>query len=266
MSGKGNHYVVIATNMYQELFQELGLGQNEAKIYEALLTQGELSVPDISLRTGIHRRNAYDTIERLVEKGLLFPILSSRDNKYNAVDPGKLLELLREKEQKIQAVMPELESKYRHRLAPEEAYIYRGLEGQKNVWRDMIRVHDTIYAIGAKAAWFDPRLETATKTFFKEANRKKIKFIELFDFETAEKVPGFPKHFPGKLEYRMLPKAYSTSSLINIFGDYVVTYTGSSILRLEDNIVFFVLKSKLLADSYRKWFWGLWEVGKPGKA
>lgn len=257
--------MVYATYMYQELFQEIGLSQNEARIYETLLSAGELSVPDISLKTGIHRRNAYDTIERLVNKGLLFPILSSRDNKYNAVDPGKILEILREKEQKVQAIMPELERIHQSRPAPEEAYIYRGLEGQKNVWRDMLRIQETVYAIGAKAAWFDPRLETATKSFFNEANRKDITFIELFDHEAATTVPNFPKHFPGKLEYRMLPKEYSTSSLINIFGDYVVTYAGSSILHLNDNVVFFVLKSHELAESYRKWFWALWKIAKPHK-
>lgn len=249
--------------MYQETLQAAGLSPNEAKIYEALLDLGESSVPQISIKTGINRRNAYDTIERLVSKGLSFPIFSSKDNKYSAVDPGKLLEILGERQQKIQAIMPELESKYQKQQPPEEAYIYRGLEGQKNIWRDCLRVGETVYAVGANASWYDPRIETSTKSFFKEANRKKIKFVELFNYEASLKVPNFPKHFLGKLEYRVLPQEYSTDSIINIFGDYVVTYTGCRILRIDDNAVFFVLRSRALADSYRVWFQALWQVSKP---
>lgn len=249
--------------MYQETLQAAGLSPNEAKIYEALLDLGESSVPQISIKTGINRRNAYDTIERLVAKGLSFPIFSSKDNKYSAVDPGKLLEILGERQQKIQAIMPELEAKYQKQQPPEEAYVYRGLEGQKNIWRDCLRVGETVYAVGANASWYDPRIETATKSFFKEANRKKIIFIELFNYEASVKVPNFPKHFLGKLEYRVLPQEYSTDSIISIFGDYVVTYTGCRILRIDDNAVFFVLRSRALADSYRVWFQALWQVAKP---
>lgn len=247
--------------MYQEIFQELGLSQNEARIYETVLIEGELSVPAISLKTGINRRNIYDTVERLIKKGLLFPLLSSRDNRYNAVNPKKLLESQLEKQQKIEALLPELEQKYLHRTASEEAYIYRGLEGQKNIWQDILRTGQDSYFVGAKASWFDQRLSESARAFFKEANKKKIKFIELFDHE-AQQIPDFPKHFPGNLDYRVLPKKYSTNSVLHIFGDYVATYTGASILKLNEDAVFFVLKSKALADSYRTWFWALWEVGK----
>ncbi len=249
--------------MYQEVLQMAGLSQNEAKIYEALLDLGESSVPQISIKTGIHRRNTYDAMERLVEKGLVFPVFSSGDNHYSAVDPGKLVEILSERQQKIQSALPELEKKYQNRQPPEEAYIYRGFEGQKNVWRDMIRTGETVYAVGAKAAWFDPRIDTATKAFFKEANRKKVKFIEIFDHEVPKKIGNFPNHFPGQLECRVFPKNYSTNSLINIFGDYVVTYTGSSVLKLDENVIFFVLRSKALADSYRVWFNAMWEIARP---
>ena len=87
----------------------------------------------------------------------------------------------------------------------------------------------------------------------------KIKFIQLFDTEVKERLPNFPKHFEGQLEYRFLPKAYSTKSGIHIFGDYVVTHTGLTIGRLAEDTIFFVLHSKDLAESYRTWFWYMWK-------
>ena len=59
---------------HQELLQSLGLSKNEAKIYETLLRQGEVGVGVIS-ENPAHRRNVYDSLNRLMEKGLVFEIV-----------------------------------------------------------------------------------------------------------------------------------------------------------------------------------------------
>lgn len=251
--------------MNQSILEGLGLSPNEAKIYETLVERGESSVSDIAVAAKIHRRNAYDAIERLINKGLCFEIFSTTENRYNAVDPDKLTEILAEKQQELLGVLPLLKKKFSERYAPEEAYIYRGLEGQKNIWRDVLRVGKESYFIGAKAGWFDPRLEASRVAFFKEANRKNIKFIQLFDFEVKAQIPNFPKHFPGELQYRFLPKKYSTDSGLHIFGDYVITYTGLTVGKMPDDGVFFVIQSKKLAESYRTWFWYMWEQSSEDK-
>lgn len=245
--------------MNAQLYESLGLSPNEAKIYESLVEIGESGISQIAIDAKIHRRNAYDAIARLIDKGLVFEIFSSQENRYNAVDPDKLLELLAEKETILKNELPELKKKFHGRIAPQEAYIYRGLEGQKNIFRDMLRIGADSYFIGAKGGWYDPRIEPARKAFFKEAKKKNLKFIQLFDHKTVELLPDFPKHFEGDLKYRILPKEYSTNSAIHVFGDYVITYTGLGIGRIEENTVFFVIHSQDLAESYRKWFWYMWE-------
>jgi sugar-specific transcriptional regulator TrmB len=241
-----------------QIYEGLGLSPNEAKIYESLMEMGESGISKIAINAKIHRRNAYDAIARLIDKGLVFEIFSSDENRYNAVDPDKLMELLAEKETVLKKELPDLKKKFITRPAPQEAYIYRGLEGQKNIFRDMIRVGADSYFIGAKGGWYDSRIEAARQAFFKEAKKKGVKFIQLFDFEAIRQMPNFPKHFEGELKYRILPKEFSTNSAIHIFGDYVITYTGLGIGHIEEDTVFFVLHSKDLAESYRKWFWYMW--------
>lgn len=245
--------------MYQEILMNFGLSPNEAKIYESLIDRGESSISEIAIAANIYRRNAYDAIHRLIEKGLCFQIFSATGNRYNAVDPDKLGELFAEKQQRLQEILPSLKKKFQERKAPEEAYIYRGLEGQKNIWRDILRIGQESYYIGAKAAWFDPRLEASRVAFFKEAKRTKIKFIQLFDCEVKTQLPNYFKQFPGQLEYRFLPPEYSTNSAIHIFGNYVITNTGLEIGKVNERAVFFVIHSRDLAESYRKWFWYMWE-------
>lgn len=244
--------------MHHEIAKSLGISPNEAKIYEFLVEKGESSVSSIATAAKVHRRNAYDAIQRLIDKGLCFQIFTSGKNLYNAVDPDKLKELLAEKQQILEGVLPELKKKFQERLAPEEAYIYRGLEGQKNIFRDMLRVGGECYFVGAKGGWFDPRIEASRTAFFKEASRKKMKFIQLFDDEVRA-LADFAKNFPAPLQYRFLPREYATDSGIDIYGDYVITYTGLHLKKIDDDVVFFIIRSAKLAESYRKWFWYMWE-------
>lgn len=251
--------------MYQELFESLGLSPNEAKIYESLLELGESNISKIAVATNIHRRNAYDAIHRLVEKGLVFQTIGSSENKYNAVDPDKLLELVSEKQEQLSQALPDLKNKFQKRQTAEESFIYRGLEGQKNIFRDMLRVGQDSYYIGAKGGWFDPRLDAARTAFFKEAVKNKLKFIQLFDHKVQTEFPWIPKKWPGSLQYRYLPEAYSTTCGIHIFGDYVISYTKVRLGHIAEDPVFFITRSQNLADSYRTWFWYMWEQSKPVK-
>lgn len=249
--------------MYDQSLQNIGLTPNEIKIYECLIEHGELSVSDISIKAQIHRRNAYDAINRLLDKGLCFQIVSKNENLYNAVDPEKIVEILGEQQKGILETLPILKRKYKNHLSPEAVMVYRGYEGQKNIWRDILRVGKDICNIGAKAQWFDERLKSSREDFFKKANRKKIKHSLLFDYEVKIKLPDFAKNYPSKFyQYRYLPKEYSTNSIANIFGDYLITYTGITLGKMQDETTFFVIHSKDLAESYRKWFWFMWNLSK----
>ena len=98
--------------MYSEIFEEIGLSPNEAKIYEVLVTKAEMPVSDISVEGNIHRRNVYDALNRLIEKGLVFQIFQKNENLYRAVHPQKLLEVVKERETKIQRILPALSKQY----------------------------------------------------------------------------------------------------------------------------------------------------------
>lgn len=238
--------------MATEILQQLGLSPNEAKIYEALLDLKEAGVGEISSRAEIHRRNVYDAINRLVDKGLIFPILAKGENLYSPVDPDKLTELIQEKQILLNKSLPDLRKRYEQRVGAQEAYIYRGIEGFKNYMRDLLRVGEDGYFIGAKLGWFDPRLNTFREQFFKEVKRKNIKFYHIFDYEVKEKHGDEIKQLQEN--YRFLPKKYSTDSGIDIFGDYVVTFTGLHYKKLDDSGTLFVLRDRHLADSYKTWF------------
>ena len=169
------------------------------------------------------------------------------------------MELVDEKRRSVESIMPDLSKKFLHRPTSEEAFMHRGYEGQKNIWRDMLRVGEDVLIIGAKAQWFDPRLDSARVAFYRETKRKKMTFHLLLDNEIKTKLPNFTKTYPGFMKCRFLPKESSTSAIIVIFGEYVVMYSGVGIMKMSDDTAFFVVRSKNLSDGYKKWFKYMWE-------
>ena len=106
--------------------------------------------------------------------------------------------------------------------------------------------------IGAKLGWFDPRLKTFFEQFLKEAKRKKITFYHVYDEIVKEGGKNEVKILGG--EYRFIPNQYSTESAIDIFCDYIVTFTGLKLKKIDDDVTLFILRDEKLAESYRTWF------------
>ena len=242
--------------MHTDVLQQLGLSLNEAKIYLSLITYGGSGVSTIALRAQIHRRNAYDAVHRLHEKGLVFEVHSSAETIYEAVDPGKLLELVRERERSLAFAMPKLQKLYHTNRAPELAYIYKGVEGVKNYMRLALHAGEDMFILGAEGAWLDPRIAEYTAWFLAEAKKKRMRITAILD-DDARDIPEAAHKLAHA--YKFLPEKYDTNSTMDIFGDHVVTYTVTTPGRLQDDVTIFVMHSPDLAKSYRTWWQCLWD-------
>jgi predicted transcriptional regulator len=243
--------------MHEELLRETGLSPNEARVYEALLQTGEASVQAISLESKVHRRNVYDSLSKLVEKGLASEVFVKGEKNFKATSPRRLVDLLKEKEERVNNVLPQLLSKFAARVQKEEAYLHKGIEGFKNYLNDILKTRETVYFIGAKAFWLDPRLEHYMIRFNRERKRLGIRFVHLFDHDVKREKPEILK-LVGK-PYRFLPPEYSSNTAVDIFGDYVVTFVGVKPGFLPEEPLQFVMKSRSLADGYRRFFQFMWD-------
>jgi len=243
--------------MYAETFQELGLSPNEARIYEALLELGKSSVSEIAVKTNIHRRNVYDAVNRLVKKGIITTVIGDKDNHYIPVDPNKLLEVVEEEREKLQKIMPDLVGLFNQKKGDEGMYIFKGVEGYKNFLRDMLNVQEDVYTINAKGMLVDSRLKPFAENFWKQAKTKNIKFRALFDEAAKEQVAELMKK--GTFQYRIMPKQYSSTMTMDIYGDRVVTVVGEKPGEIAENVTIFMSVSSELADSYRQLFQFIWD-------
>ncbi|MBI4262644.1 TrmB family transcriptional regulator [Candidatus Uhrbacteria bacterium] len=244
--------------MYSEIFERLGLSPNEAKIYETMLSTGETSVVEISTKANIHRRNVYDSLNRLVEKGLVSPIFQKGENRYQAVHPDKLLEIVKSEERQLMAVLPQLRKIFASEPSTESAYIYKGIEGYKNYRRDLLRVADEAFFLGAKGLWRSPQIDQSFRDAYVKKFEKTIPHKVLFDPRVATLLPEALEDTKG--HYRMLPKGYETPGVVDIFSDYVVTFVSVGIGNVGEQVTIFVMRNKELAESYKTWFRFIWDM------
>ena len=239
-----------------EILREVGLTANGARVYQCLLQRGELNVAGISKHARIHRRNVYDAVARLVEQGLVYEI-SGDERVYEAVTPEKLMDLLKERETKLQEKLPTLMREFGRRPKEEEVYIYRGVEGVKNFLRDVLAVGNDLYIVGAKGFWFDNRVSAFTENFLREARRKRLEIFTIYDEAMFDTLADVPTRAGG--DYRVLPRQYGSDVSLNIFGDRIATFAGDAVGDLGADLTLVVTVSRQIADGYRKWFDFLWD-------
>jgi sugar-specific transcriptional regulator TrmB len=250
-------------NMPQLLLEKLGLSPNEAKIYLSLIKNGEHGASEISIQTGIHRRNVYDSLNRLLDKGLVQKSLDTNETKFAPVDPTKLEELLAEKEKELRKVLPALVKEFEITRPQQQSYIAKGYEGIKALWKLMLKEGKTIYSFGVKGQWGDPKLINIRNEFLKQAKKQKLEIWSIFDFEFAENYLDYIKQYPHvKIKGKIMPEDYDSFSQVNIFGDYVVFYNQVEFMQILPTTTFYIIRDKDLAESHRRWFEFMWSKSK----
>lgn len=235
----------------KEYIRKTGLTENEAKFYMALLEFGPNPAGAISRKSGLHRRVVYDTAEMLIKKGLIGYILKNNRKTFQASSPQRLLEIIKEKEESIQEILPEMLRFYNQTKEKEETNFYKGKNGLKTVFEDQIEEGKEILILGASPIAYEV-MEFYFHWFDKKRTANKIKTRIIFNKIKQEKTKKIPLS-----EVRYLPEKYSSPLAVNIYGDKVAI-----ILWSKENPLAIVIKQKEIADGYKKYFEIMWQVAK----
>src|SRR3989338_5788922 len=243
--------------MNKKILKEIGLTDTEIKIYLNLLSLGATSAGKIVEETGIYRKNLYDSLNKLIGKGLVTYVIENKTKVFQPKDPENLIRFLEEKknrisekENELKKEIPLLKQKFQS-LAPEiESEIYRGIEGIKTLLKECLKYKEVLM-IGATGD-VENRLPYFWPHYNKKREKLQCKWKLFLVYEARNKPITKSKYY----EYKILPKILSGLNVIYIYGDYV-----ANILWLEKPIAF-VTKHKTLANNYKKYFDFLWKTIK----
>lgn len=227
--------------------REIGLTEHEVRVYLALLKNGPSLAGRVSRITGIHRRNVYDITERLIKKGLIGYILKNNRRLFEAVNPEKFVDILKEKESNIMENLSYLREVYSSAKEKQETNFYKGREGLKSVFQDQLLENNEVLILGASKAAFEV-LPFYFKWYDKDRVAKKIKVKIIASEEFEKKIP--------LSEIRYIPEKYANPLAVNIYKDKV------ALIVWKKEPLAIVIKEKEVADSYRKYFELMWRVAR----
>jgi sugar-specific transcriptional regulator TrmB len=238
--------------MNQKFLEEAGLTSTEARIYLALLEKGSSRAGEITRHTGVHRRNVYDAVERLIEKGLVSYIKTNNRRYFEAAPPERFLALLKEKEENIKQMMPELQLLGRLSEEKKEVVFFRGKQAIKTVFEDQIKEGKPIMVFG-NAVNVNEIVKYYFPHFDKQRIEKSIGVRMLFD-ESARKEEQLKK-IPLS-EIRFLKKGSKAPVSTNIYSNKV------SIIVWEANPKAILITEPALSQSFAAYFELMWKTAR----
>ena len=232
---------------------EAGLTENESKVYSTLLEFGPSPAGLISRKSGLHRRVVYDTTERLIKKGLIGYILKNNKRLFQAANPGRFLEIIKEKENSLNSVLPEMLQFYTSTKEKEETNFYKGKNGLKSVFEEQLQDSKgkEILIISPFPLSYEI-LPFYFKWFDKTRAKNKTKARIIFHKTTDDRIKPIPLS-----EIKFLPEKYASPMAINIYADKVAIIMWS-----RENPFAVVIKQKEIAQGYRHYFELMWRIAK----
>ncbi|MBI3035109.1 hypothetical protein HYY71_02195 [Candidatus Woesearchaeota archaeon] len=244
--------------MRYTIFRSLGLTENESKVYITLLDLGTAQAGHITEKSGIHRRNVYDAIARLMEKGLVSFVIVNNKKMFSPANPKRFIEIIDEKKFGLDSlksdfskIMPELELRARMQ-EKHDVRFFKGVEGLKTLFEDIIRTGEDYVGYGPGR-----QIEKILRHYFKHYVDKRVKSgIKLrLIYDDASR--GIVKVNPLS-HVRYIPNKFSSHAALRIYGDKTAL-----LLLSEEEPLAIVIKNRAIADGYRKYFEVMWKAAKP---
>ena len=234
----------------KEVLQKFGLTENEAQVYLILLRLGSATASEITQKSGIHRINVYDILERMQEKGLVSYVMIGKRKHYEAADPKRILEIEEERKKDIQSIIPELAAQRTLGKSPQDATIFKDKKGIMNVLEEITKSKTVVYLFAS--GWgFKEKFPKYYDIWHNRLVLNKIKVKTLLSKKFKKTL-----EVPKPLDYRFLPSEYVFPSTTLVYEEkvFMIMWTGQPIAIL--------IRGKEIAASYRKFFEILWKSAK----
>lgn len=116
----------------------LGLSNKESEVYLALLGLGLATAKELSSITKLDRTTIYDIIDSLTKKNLVFKQDKSGILHFAPHDPKNLLRDIREKEERIKDLLPNLTQKFRTASRSSYVRVYEGKDALIELYESIL--------------------------------------------------------------------------------------------------------------------------------
>jgi len=137
----------------EEILEQIGLDQKEAKIYLATLALGESTVLPIADKANIGRTYCYDILDALAEKGLVTYVEKRGRRRYSATEPKMIKKLFPDKLTQLDGILPDLEGLYQKSAIRPKVRFFEGPEGIEILHGEILKEAKEVWFFGSIADW-----------------------------------------------------------------------------------------------------------------
>lgn len=242
--------------------EKIGLKEKEAKVYIALLKEGQSLANRLSKNTNILRSSIYDYLDVLFEKGFISYAIKSGKKYFQAVDPKKILDNFEEnkklEESALKQVIPELSSMMNIAEKKANVEVFEGKEGMKTVMSYILKNKPKEILIYGSSGVGYKLLPYFLEHWHNERIKKKIPVRIIYNDipESKERIKKGPSLKLAKIRFSSIHSSSLTGTLI--YNNFVLITVWS----LESPLAI-LIESKEINKDYRENFEILWKAAKP---
>ena len=169
--------------VFSTVLRDLGLTNDEARVYEAALELGQSVVSPIASLAKVNRTTCYNILETLVQKKMVSKSRYHGKLAYSIDDPNQLIKNLEEQKREMESTLErarsfqtEISKRYSgKRTKPIITYV-EGIEGIKQLYDDSLRCQNKKEGIRAYASIRDVNVELGDyiQRYYQERARRGI--------------------------------------------------------------------------------------------
>jgi len=234
------------------ILKELGLDDQEANVYLALLKIGGSQASVVAKNIGIKRTTIYPVLQSLAAKGMVNVYFRKNRHFYYAQKPNRVVGLFKKKIESFESIIPLLESMEKKQIMTAGLRFIETVDELKQFYNGILDEYKNkeYYIIGNGQSW-----EDLEPDFFIQYRKNRGKYnIKTKLLLTS----NFKIHNPVgeelKREWKFLPEKYRFQSTIDIFDDKIL------IVSPELSSLAVVIAVPAMTDIFKSVFGMLWEM------
>ena len=226
--------------------KDIGFEEKEIQVYRTLLQLGVSPASKVAKEIGFDRTTTYYLLQRMLEKGYVSEVIQNSTKTYSATPPKRLLEIVKEKVNRFENIVPKLEELTDKQKQELNIEVRQGIEGLRYVYRDAIEIGGEVLGLGSEDELYLDVDEIGLFQYYRDAKLKKMK-------ERIITCRG-AKTFGSEItQYRYFDKKDFHLAPIFIYGNKVV------LISIFPTINLIFIENENIAQGFRKYFELLWK-------
>jgi len=229
----------------ERVLENLGFSPNEIKIYLALNDHGSSKAGKVAKIAKIDRSSCYNSLQRLIEKGLVSYVSIGEVKWFQATGPKKLLDYLKEQEEDVKEILPDLDARHKASKIKGQVRLFKGIKGVRTILQDILRTGKNNLIFGNENQ-LEERMPAYQKQFVRQLKEQKI-FVKEIVREDRDNPTSNPK------QTRYVSKSVESPVVTNIYGDKI------ALIIWTDEPEGIVIEYEAAAKAYRSYFEFMWK-------